>query len=148
MNSPRNRSIHNAGQALAVQDGFSLVELITALFVLSAGLLGSIHLYYRGLDAMNTVREAALVSSAVRNEVETLRAQPFAALQNAANRTFVSATPGLAELPKLQAGVTIEDGFDPAKRIKKITVDVTWSGEHGRTIHQSAVTLVADKEGL
>ncbi|MBI5092736.1 MAG: hypothetical protein HZB26_09885 [Candidatus Hydrogenedentes bacterium] len=127
--------------------GFSLLELITALFVLTVGLLGSIHLYFRGIEAMNTVREAALVSSAIRNEVETLRAQPFAALQNGANRPFVSSTPGIDRLPNLHAAVSIEDAFEPSKRIKKITVDAAWSGEHGRTVHRTATTLVADKEG-
>ncbi len=129
------------------RDGFALIELITALFILTIGMFGVIQMYHFGLAKMQAMNESAVAIRAVRNEVETLRAIPFDKLQNVEAAPFRSETPAMAELVNVVPAVAIKDYDGRAKRLKEVTVAITWTGEHGRTIKKSVTTLVADKGG-
>jgi len=122
--------------------GFSLMELTAALFVLSVGLLGAIQMYHVGVDKTRVLGEKAIAAAAIQNELETLRAAPFSALTNTEEGTFRSETPGLARLVNATGRVMIADEDCPG--LKRVTVSIRWTGEHGRTIEQSVTTLIAD----
>jgi Tfp pilus assembly protein PilV len=146
MKRPHHIAKIRPGERVDSRCGVALVELITALAVLIVGLLGAVHLYYRGLDALHAVRESSLVATAIRNEVEALRAAPFASLKSGPDVQLQCKEPGLDQLVNLRMTVRIDDAFDTNLRIKWISVDATWSGEHGRIMRRNATTLIADKE--
>ncbi|HIJ65943.1 MAG TPA: hypothetical protein HPP77_08315, partial [Candidatus Hydrogenedentes bacterium] len=141
--------------------GIALVELITAFFVLTLGLFGAIRMYHFCLDKTRAVHEAKTVMRALNNEIEHLRALPFADLENGQATSFRSETPGVEALVNASTTVAIEDyaspGAQPApvagvsdKRspmpgLKRATVRIRWTGENGRTITKELVTLIADK---
>lgn len=126
--------------------GFSLIELLAALAVLTIGLLGSVQLYHFGLDRMRTARESAAAVRAVRNEMEWLRAQPFAALDATPKDAFAAGDADLAGLLNAKPRVTVEPYPGAETRLRKVTVALAWTGENGRTVTKSFDTLIAAKE--
>ena len=89
--------------------------------------------------------EANLAMRAIQNEVETLRAAPFTALENVENGPFRSGSAGADRLVNAQRQVTIRDYGDGSLGLKEVTVYLAWTGEHGRTIRKSVTTLIGDK---
>ncbi|HNR34104.1 MAG TPA: prepilin-type N-terminal cleavage/methylation domain-containing protein [Candidatus Hydrogenedentes bacterium] len=126
--------------------GFSLVELITAIAVLSIGMLGTIQAYHFGMDKMRTLREAAVASRAVQDQIEMLRSKPFASLEDRDRAPFVEPKPDLSALVNATPALTIRSYADSALRLKEIEVSIRWSGDNGRTMERSATTFIADKE--
>lgn len=124
--------------------GFTLLELLAALFILTVGLFGVIQMHHVGLGKLRVLNESIVASHAVQNEIEHLRALPFAALQNVQNGPFHSKSPEPARLVNAKPAVTIED-FRGTPRLKKVTASLAWTGEYGRTIRKSVTTLIADK---
>lgn len=136
-----DRVLH-AGAANA---GFSLLELTAAIFVLTVGMFGAVQMYHVGVSKAGAVREAATAATAIDNELETLRATPFEALENGEHGQFVSETPALNSLFKAQPKVLIADYDAEHPDLKRVTVSVRWVGEHGRGIEKGVTTLIADK---
>jgi len=127
------------------QSGMSLIELTAALFVLTVGMFGVIQMYHFGLNKMHALNETTVAMHAIQNEIETLRSLPFPELHNTDKGSFVSETPELSRLVNAKPNVTITDYAEASKRLKHITVSITWTGENGRTIQKSVTTLIADK---
>jgi len=128
------------------QSGISLIELTTALFVLTVGMFGVIQMYHFGLNKMHALNETKIAVHALQNEIETLRSLPFSELRNTNEGSFVSDTPALSRLVDAKPRVTIADYGDPSKRLKHVTVSIRWVGENGRTIQKTVTTLIADKK--
>ena len=122
-----------------------MLELMAALFVLSVGLFGAVQMYHVGTGKLKALHETSIALAAIENEMETLRALPFAALQNTDNGPFLSETPALAQLVKPVPKVVIANYSPDCPGLKQVTVSVRWIGEHGRTIEKSVTTLIADK---
>ena len=125
--------------------GFSLVELMVALFVFTVGMLGTMQLYHFGLDKIRTMREAALATQAVQNEVEVLRAMPFAELADRVDAAFVSAPDQCGPLVNLTPSLTVCPHANGALRLKQVTASIRWTGDNGRTMAREVTTLIADK---
>ena len=125
--------------------GFYLNELMCALFLVSAGLLGALQSHTLALEKAKWVSEYAIATRALANEIETLRALPFDALEPGRELPFRSATPELERLVRANATVTIADKSDDAPGLKQVRATVAWRGEHGRRIQKHLVTLVARK---
>lgn len=127
--------------------GFSLVELITAIAVLSIGMLGTIQAYHFGMDKMRTLREAAMASRAVQDQIEIIRSKPFSALKDREQAPFMGPAPDLSALVNATPALTIRSLADSDLRLKEVLVSVRWTGDNGRTMKRDATTLIADKEG-
>ncbi len=126
--------------------GFSLIELIAALFVLSVGLLGTIQAYHFGMDKMRTMREASVASRAVQDQIESLRSKPFTALTDQDHGRFSDPAPDLDGLVNATPTLTIRPYSDPALRLKEVRASIRWTGDNGRTMERSATTFIVDKE--
>ena len=140
----KHKQKHNARER---RSGYSLIELLAAIAVLSAGLMGVIQTYHVGLEHIRTLREYAIARQAVQNEIETLRALPFEALQDRKNAPFVSSALDLDKLVNAAPAVTIRPSADPTLRLKRVSVAIRWTGENGRTLREGVATLIADKGG-
>lgn len=125
--------------------GFSLIELNCALFVVTAGIFGVLGTYQLVMDKTRALNEYALAERIVRNEIESLRALPFAALEAAEAAPFRSQTPGLERLVNATPTLTILDRAETAPGLKEVRARLAWTGEKGRTIRYELVTLIADK---
>ena len=126
------------------QRGFTLLELVTALFVLTVGLLGVITMYHFGIGKLRYLNENAVALRAVQNEIEALRAKSFEAVEPVAGGSFISETPEARRLTGARASVTIADYPDAEGELKEITARLTWRGDQGRQITKTATTLIAN----
>lgn len=137
--NPR-RSI--ARRSLACE-GFSLVEISTALFILVVGLFGVFQLFHFGLGKLRALDESAIAMQAVQNELETVRATPFAQLQDGEHE-FVTQDPALERLVKPTGTVTIVTVADPAG-LKQVDISLRWVTQNGRVADRAVTTYVGDK---
>lgn len=130
--------------ARVAQAGFSMVEACTALAILMVAVLGSVQMYFYGLDKLRAHKEGALATQIVGNEIEHLRAQPYDALAPGALPLAATdlSTTGLINA---EGGVQITDcvGFDGG--LREVRVRLRWTGEKGRTIERSLTTRIADR---
>ena len=127
--------------------GFTLIELMAALFVLTFGMFGVVQMYDFGLDKILMLRESATATRLVRNEIEMLRGRPFAELTDRENAPFAGPTPGLEDLVNGTPAVTIRPYGDPGLGLKEVTVSLRWTGDNARTMERTTTTLIADKAG-
>lgn len=145
--SSRSTSIQNPKSIVNRQSaisGYTLLELVAALFVLTVGMMGTVTTYHFGLEKIRAMRESAIAVRAAQNEVETLRATPFRDLTDRENAPFISASPDLDQLVHGTPAVTIRS--QSGLPLKEVAVSVRWSGDNGRTITKRVTTLIADKE--
>ena len=125
--------------------GSALIELMAALFVLTAGLLASVELYHFGIDKLRAARESAVAVTVLQDQIERLRARPFAELADTPAGPFLGDAPLPDDLPNAHA--TLEIAPYPASTpIRKVTASIAWTGENGRTIRKELTTLVAAEE--
>lgn len=124
--------------------GFSLVEACTAIVILMMGVLGSVQLYFHGLDKLNAYKEAELAARIADNEVEFLRSLHYDDLLPGEDRPIVATDlsgTGLANAVGV-VRVTDCDGFGGG--LRQIEVSLRWTGENGRTIERRVTTRVAE----
>ncbi len=126
--------------------GATLLELVCALFIVTTALFGLLQMYTVAFDKSKAVNEYAIAARAINNEMETLRAQPFAALAAGEGLAFVSETPALERLLQAEGEVRIVDRSEGTLGLREISVRVRWRGENGRLIEKQAVTLIANRE--
>lgn len=126
--------------------GFTLIELNCALAVATVGIFGVIGMHLLAIDKAHTIREEDVVQRALSNEIEYLRAQPFAALAEVKRGPFLSRTPGIERLVGAQATVTIADRSEGNAGLKFVRARIVWRGENGRSIMRELITLIANKE--
>lgn len=136
--------MNNASKTKARQ-GFMLIELVVALFILAVGLFGVIEIFHFGLGKLHATQESRIAMRAVQNEIETLRGMPFDELAAAEDAPFVSETPEMERLVNVRAGVTIRDYPEGEGKLREVTVTVVWTGEKGRRIEKRLTTLVAGR---
>lgn len=122
----------------------SYLELLTALFVFSVGVMAAFQMFNFGLDKTRVIKEGDIAQRAVQNEIETLRTLAFDDLQAGAH-PFVSDTPEVDQLVNAVPTVQIEP-FDPGLRgLMRVKVSLAWTGDNGRTISRSVETLIGEK---
>lgn len=129
--------------------GFSLLELTTAIFVVTAGIFGIITLLQQGLGHIRTVQEYRIAEQAVVNEVEVLRARIESLADGTAIITgaqgFRSASAALEKLHNAVPQSFVTERSDLAPNLYEVTARLAWSGDRGRTIQKSLTTLVTPK---
>jgi prepilin-type N-terminal cleavage/methylation domain-containing protein len=126
--------------------GFTMLELVAAMFVLAVGLLGTLQMYNVLAEKMLHLQESEIAARALNTEIETLRARPFSQLTDRENAAFVSQPYGAENLVNLTTRLTIQPHPDARLKLKQVTATILWTGEHGRRIEKSITTLIADKE--
>jgi len=134
-------------QYMMMKKGSSLIELTCALFVVSVGLFGVMHVYLRGMEKMEAIKEYETALCALNNELETLRALPWDELETGDGLPFRSETPGVEQLHLVEARsfITLEQEYDGLKRV---TVRMRWIGEHGRRIEKELTTMITQDDAL
>jgi len=128
--------------------GFALIEATTALGIAVMALFGAFQMFQYGLDTIRTTSESSTADRIVLNELETLRALPFDALETADKAPFHSTSPERDRLPGALAYVHIQP--DPAlpSQLKQVTVVLRWRTERGRPMERRLTTLIARRATL
>ena len=121
--------------------GFALVELIAALFVLSAGIFGTITLYHAGMDRMRAQQQEQMAMSVLQYEMESVRTMDAADLDAWSNDE--TAPPGLEllENAEIERRVSARNGD-----LYEIQAVLRWRGVGGRLMERSLTTLAYGRE--
>ncbi|OGG40278.1 hypothetical protein A2118_02240 [Candidatus Kaiserbacteria bacterium GWA2_50_9] len=120
--------------------GFTLVEIIVALFIMSVGVVFATMV----IGTMQVTRDSAFENVAfhiAENKLNELRAGGYAALP--ANGSFSDSQ--LTSLPQSLASTTITT---LNAKTKQVATGVSWLGADGQTRVVSLTTLIVESGGL
>lgn len=123
-----------------------MLELTAALFVFTVGMMGAFQTFHYTLSRMRVLKEDGIAMRAIQNEMETLRGTDFAQLATGAHE-FAERSPGLDQLAGVEATVELRPFNLGDSGLLVVEVVVRWTGDHGRTMEKSAVTLIGDRGG-
>jgi hypothetical protein len=153
-------SPHRRGPSgLRVQDGFTIVEVCLATFVMVFGIASSLIVMQTGFKALDVARDSTLASQIMQSEIERIRLLPW-------NNVSTAAVDSICELPAsetvplstmftanatLAAKFTVtrtvaSDGSRPDD-VRYITIEVGWKSYDGRS-HARSFTTMYVKNGL
>ena len=125
--------------------GAAMVEVVTALFIVTFGIFSVLTMYHVGMANTRAIREHDLVMSALQNELDGLRAAPSDCLPKDWNGDFRATKPNLPNLVNLRPHLRIRPFAEGRADLLEVTVSIRWTGEHGRLIEKSLTTLIAEK---
>ncbi|MEK7144531.1 MAG: prepilin-type N-terminal cleavage/methylation domain-containing protein [Patescibacteria group bacterium] len=122
------------------QRGFSLIEIVVALFIMSVGVVFATMV----TGTMKVTRDSAFENSAFHiadNKLNELRALGYAALPE----DGIFSDPQLASLPQGTASTTITVWN---AKTKQVVIGVSWLGTGSTTRIVSLTTLITESGGL
>ena len=125
-------------------EGFSLLELTTAFFLLTTCAFGMVQMFHVGVWSARAANERQIALRAIRNELETLRAMPSEQISIGEDQPFTSHTPELETLRLATPKLSIE--ADPALPLFHVRASIRWITENGRAVSASLEMLLADTE--
>ncbi len=121
--------------------GFTLLELVCALFVLTLAGFGAIQLYNVAYGKILEMREFDVATEVLRSEMEQLHTLPFDAIASREGQSNVS--PALESLDEPIVAVEVED-VDIG--LKEVAVSLRWQGRQGRWMTRTLTTRIANPE--
>ncbi|HKO55896.1 MAG TPA: prepilin-type N-terminal cleavage/methylation domain-containing protein [Thermoanaerobaculia bacterium] len=104
------------------QAGFSLIEVLAAILVLTVVILTTIAVFTERQNRLRTANETVLTYQALSNEAEVRRRGAFASLESG-SPTFITDTNLLAPLGPFTTAVTV-DTKSPVR--KDVTLSIRW----------------------
>lgn len=143
MTPPRGRLL--ARRTPNKRSGAAMVEIVTALFIVTFGIFSVLTMYHVGIAKTRAIREHDLVMNALQNELDGLRAMPCECLPRDWNGDFRATKPNLPDFVNLRPHLRIQPSGEGRADLLEVTVGIRWSGEHGRLIEKSLTTLIAEK---
>jgi type II secretory pathway pseudopilin PulG len=115
------------------KDGFTLIEAMAGMIMLSVGLLTLLPLATISIDANELARDSGDATVALQNQIEYLR-------------TDTSITPGYRYDP--ETGMNTEWWVETdANGLQRVYVEVTWQTELGVHRRQRAITFLYRNSG-
>ncbi len=127
--------------------GFSLLEMIAAIAIVTSGVFATIQMMQHSLASSRVFIETQAVTTALQNEIEALRAMKFSELSDRQNAAFIHAPEGLDRLVDVQPSLTIQPAPDGTPGLKEVCVHIAWKVAKGPRIAKSLQTLIADRGG-
>lgn len=120
--------------------GFTLLELVCALFIITTAGFGALQLYHIGIDKTKVVAEHDIATSILKGEMERLRTVPFADLSR--HEAFAAMPPEAAVLHEPEGFLDMEQVMPG---LTSVTVTLRWQSRHGRWVTRSLTTRIANK---
>ncbi len=118
------------------QEGFSLIEVLIAIFILGIVSITLISVFIYGFNVVYRTRQVTLATQIAQEEVELVRNMNYDDILLLGS-TF--SHDSLAEFVSGAGALFIEDG--PGDDIKKLTVSVTWDYQ-GTNMRKDVVTFI------
>jgi hypothetical protein len=127
--------------------GLAMVEMVTALFIVSFGVFSVLTMYHVGISKARALKSHQQVMNALQNEIAGLRAVPFDALPSSWQGGFRESAPSFQGLVGAKPRLRIRPLEKGRTDLLEIRASIRWRGENGRMIEKSLATLIADKRG-
>ncbi|MFH1093353.1 MAG: type II secretion system protein [Candidatus Omnitrophota bacterium] len=128
--------------------GFTLVEILMTMIILSASLMGIFMLFSKGTMFIAEVQANNLVINMLEEQMELIRQTQFSTIITTPSSTFISA--GFTQLSNPQGQILVDSPPEPVfpiSRIVRVTVTITWDSPAGQSLTRSLVTYITD-EGI
>ncbi len=129
--------------------GFTLIELLMTTVIVGIALLGIASAFSRGTAYLSDMKDRAVASFAVQEQLEIIRSTSFdnilAAYPPSAAHSFAAPVSGFSRLQNPAGTVTVDYPFgaaSPNNNIIRVTVTVTWTSGGGRQMSKSAATMI------
>lgn len=122
------------------REGIVLLELVTALVIVSVGLLGIVQMYQIGVAKVRESQRRTIALHALDNEIETLRALPRSELPQGRNLPWRSDPAPIVGLHDAEATVDIQP-YAPNPDLMSVVVRIRWR-EGGRAVRREVATLM------
>jgi prepilin-type N-terminal cleavage/methylation domain-containing protein len=126
--------------------GYTLIELVSAMGVLGIGLFAIVTSFHYGLEKVRAMQEMHTAQTVAQNRLELLRAVPFEELKEVENESMPMG-PALEKLVRPKIEKTVRVHGDPVLNLREVEVRVSWTGDSGRPMQTSALTLIGNKGG-
>ncbi len=122
----------------STETGFSLVELVCALSVISVGFFGILHLMHIALNHTRALQEYRVAHEIIENTLEELRSEAY--------ETMEAGVFPLDQATLEESGLHLAEGSlsiqaHPDSLVWEITVKLRWVGDKGRVIQRQLSTL-------
>ncbi|MBU1062475.1 MAG: prepilin-type N-terminal cleavage/methylation domain-containing protein [Candidatus Omnitrophica bacterium] len=125
---------------MSKRNGFSLLELIIAIGVLSIGLVGVLQIFPIGLRASYRSGMLTKATFLAQNKMEELNMADFEAIAELPSKIPLSGTEGNFDW-EIFIDEVILDGLQDSDNIKKVTINIKWL-ERNRTRSKDFVTYI------
>lgn len=143
MHQPRDRRepVTAGWQRRSSALGFSLVEAMIALLVLSVGLLGLAQIQVRVLNSMGLAKAQTTAVNLTQEKIESLRASPFAEIQTGMDEPSERA----GDHSRYARRWVVTPTTPGAGTVKHISVTTQWTTPDGDTREVTLTTMVAPR---
>lgn len=125
--------------------GFSLIEMMAALFVLGTGLFGTVQMYQFATGKIHAMRQSQAAACVLEETVENLRATPFDEIQ-ACEGLPAPCFNDIERLPGAELNLKVTAYPDPELQLKVVAATIRWRGENGRRMQKSLTTFIGPKD--
>jgi len=135
--------IHSRPRWRRANAGLTILEVMVAIAVAGAGIFGALSMHVHVMHAMRAMHEDNLARQVLVDELETLKALPFATLAEAeGQQPFRADTTALDSLHLPTARVILQ--ATPVPGLLEVRAEIMWIGGQGRRIIRGITTLIAD----
>ena len=121
------------------REGIALLELVTALVIISIGLLGVVQMYQIGIGKIRESQRRTIALHAIDNEIETLRALPSTEFSAGRELPWRSDVAPLDVLQDAHTSLDVEP-FEGHSPLLKVVARLRW--REGRHMIQREVTTL------
>lgn len=135
----RNNRKKKAFKRESRNDGFTLIEVLVTLLILTVVLTALLSCFIQGFDILTRMKQMTIATQSIQKELESIRSLPYSDILSL-NDAFTN--DNLTYLENSSGIINLEDSV--GSEIKKLTVSLTWT-YRGRQMRKEVVTYVTKK---
>ena len=120
-------------------DGFTLIEVLITILMLTVVLTALLSCFIQGFDILTRMKQMTIATQSIQKELEIIRSMHYSDILSL-DDTFTN--DNLTYLDNSSGIINLEDSV--GSEIKKLTVSVTWM-YRGRQMRKEVVTYVTKK---
>ena len=120
------------------EEGFTLVEILAAVFVLAIAMIGVMGVFVNATILMGHVENVSIANNLISERIEVIRNMNY---DNVLTVGGSFSSSGMDELPNATGSVALEDAFTDGD-IKRVNVTVSWTTDQGRASTITMATYV------
>lgn len=132
---------------IPIERGFSMIELMVALFVTTLGTLAVLSLIVSSQGAASRAADQVTAVNAARQEIEIIRGISSQRLTNRTDAPLIGSVPQLQNLTGGHGYLTISD-YPSLPGVKLLTVRVTWTTRPSSSTKTYTATTLAAPNGI
>jgi type II secretory pathway pseudopilin PulG len=118
--------------------GFTIVEILVAIFILGTSLVSITLAFTIGLDNIALIKERSVAIQAAQEGIELVRNTSFDSILNLETDFYAT---GMDSLNSAAGSVTVDNPKGTAD-MRRVTITVDWTSARGDAVSESLATYV------